>query len=83
MTAELDHHIGHCPDTGKRRYGSRTDAMRALFNTAIGGRGEQRFYRCRHCDGHHLTSEAHDAWADRADMRDSARVRKLAARVAA
>lgn len=50
-----------CATTGKLRYRTEVDAMLALMSTGRREktkRQERRQYRCPHCNGWHLTSQA-------------------------
>ncbi len=52
--------MDHCSATGKVRYGSEQEAVRILAHAVSSKserRREQRFYRCSHCRGYHLTSQ--------------------------
>ena len=52
--------MDHCSATGKVRYRSEQEAVRILAHAVSSKserRREQRFYRCSHCRGYHLTSQ--------------------------
>lgn len=75
-TVKFQHPVGTCPTTGKRRYETRGDARRALFNTRVRGRTEQAYYVCKLCDGGmHLTKQ--EQRSDTPDSRWSAKMVKV------
>lgn len=87
MILAISNDVTACDLAGKRRYETRQDAMRTLYNIHVAQRNgttrrrvEQRFYRCEHCHGWHLTSQVAPTYMRTDDVRQSAAVLKLAQR---
>lgn len=45
----------YCPLTGKRRFGTRSEALNAAANMTKRNKGTPSVYRCQECGAYHLT----------------------------